>query len=201
MGADSRGTIHDYDGSRVELNIQQKLIRVSGRAGILTFGASNQACYMIEKFRRNSKNMKEGVTDVAEALSAFCIRESRKLSDVAGKIPHFGFIIAGVDVAKSGTAPKCYSLKSTSGFWPGLYGQGFGIEGKPIIAYYLFAKKFTAGMGLDDLVRLVVGALHDTASVDGDVGGDLSVAIIDDSGMREIPQTDIADKIDRWRSE
>ena len=82
-----------------------------------------------------------------------------------------------------------------------MYGHGFGIEGKPIIAHYLFVKRFVKEMALDGSIRLVAGASDDTMSIDGDVGGKLNMTIIDDSGTRKIPQLDIDKGIKRWRAE
>ena len=203
LGADSRGTIQNDSGTRVELNIQQKLIKINDRSGVLLFGAACRASYLVEKFKQNLKSKKKNVTDIAEDLASFCRNEERILSDIpAYSPPQFGFIIAGIDKSGKKITPKCYSLISTSGFRLGLYDQGFGIEGKAIIAYYLFAKNFVKKekRGLDDLIRLVVGALYDTMNVDGDVGGKINIAIIDGYGMRNVPPMDINAKIDRWQT-
>lgn len=200
MGADSKGTFQDSSGNRVELNIQQKLIKINDRTGILLFGnKSYHAYYLIEKFKQGLKNEKKNVSDTAEALASFCRNETRKFSDIPSyNPPDFGLIIAGIDRSASKITPKCYSLTSGGGFSLGVYNHGFGIEGKPIIATYLFAKKFAEEMELDDLIRLVAGSLHDTMNVDGDVGGNINIAIIDDSGLRNVRRMDVAKKIERW---
>lgn len=202
LGADSRGTIQYSSGTRVELNIQQKLIKISDRSGILLSGATCQASYLVEKFKQNLKSNKKNVTAIAEDFASFCRNEARVCSDVPTyDPPHLGFIIAGIDKSGRKITPKCYSLTSMSGFKLGLYDQGFGIEGKSIIAYYLFAKNFAKKekIELDELVRLVVGALDDTMNIDGDVGGKINMAIIDDSGMRKIGQRDITENIRIWQ--
>jgi len=53
-------------------------------------------------------------------------------------------------------------------------------------------------MSLDELVRLVAQALYDTMKIDGDVGGQIKLAIIDENGMREIPKRDVDTYITKW---
>ena len=200
MGADSKGTFQDSSGTRVELNIQQKLIKINDRTGILLFGNKPyHAYYLIEKFKQGCKNEKKNVSDTAEDLASFCRNEARKFSDIPRySPPDFGLIIAGIDKSAGKITPKCYSLTSGGGFSLGLYNHGFGIEGKPIIATYLFAKNFVKEMDLDDLVKLIVGSLHDTMNIDGDVGGGINITIIEDSGTRSIRRMDIDEKIKQW---
>lgn len=200
LGTDSRGTITDGAGNRMELNIQMKLIKVTELTGILLYGAANEANYIIEKFKNERKNSKIiDVTKVAEEFAAFCRNEARITSDVpALHFPSYGFIIAGLNKIGKDHIPCCYSIKSTSGFKLGLYKQGFGIEGKPFIAYYLFSKHYRLNQELDELLGLVAKSLYETMSIDGDVGGEIKLAIVNQDGIRDIIKRDINTYISKF---
>lgn len=70
------------------------------------------------------------------------------------------------------------------------------MDGKPMIARYLFAKEYRAGLDLDTVTNLVLKCLYDTARVDGDVGGKYRFAIIDSNGIRTKTEEEIDDMID-----
>ena len=199
VGCDSRGTIQDVAGTRVGLDKQQKLVKITDSVVILLSGNACQASYFIETYRQNLNSTLTNVTEIAEDFAHFCRNNARITSDLPPAYdPPFGFLVAGIDKNDSQIIPKCFSLNSRTGFRLGLYNQGFGIDGKLFIANYLFAKTYDKEMDVDKLVQLVVDALYDTIQIDGDVGGKINLAIIDDSGMRVIPQEDIEMKIQRW---
>ena len=199
LGCDSRGTIQDYTGTKVGLDKQQKLFQITDNVGVLLVGDAGQASYIIETYRRDINSKLKNVTEIAEDFAQFCRSQERITHDLppAHELL-FGFIIAGTDGNGNQVVPRCFSLKNTTGFRLGLYNHGFGIEGKPFIANYLFAKYYCKEMDLDTLAQLVVGALSDTIQFDGDVGGKITLAIIADSSMRVISQGDIETKIRRW---
>ena len=112
--------------------------------------------------------------------------------------PDFGFLIAGLD--KKGSryrTPLFYTLDSFTGFGLGLR-RGFEIQGKSMIALYLFSKGYQANMSLDSLLRLVAQAMWDTKNIDATVGGQIRIAIIDSEGIREIPDEDVESFVEPW---
>jgi len=48
------------------------------------------------------------------------------------------------------------------------------------------------------MTELVAQALYDTMNVDGDVGGDMDVMIIDGEGSRTLLKEDLPDLITAW---
>lgn len=199
LGTDSRGTIQDTGGTRVELNIMNKLVVISKYVAILMHGSAEYGDYLIEKFKLTLRGKIHNVSDIAEKFSEICREEGRKLIDVPSThLPSFGFVITGLDKKSGKYVPKSYYLTSGSGFRLRIPKHGFALEGKTMIAYYLFAQKYHNDMDVDGICTLVAQTLYDTKSVDGDVGGKLRIAIIDKNGLREPPESDIDTWIDKW---
>jgi 20S proteasome alpha/beta subunit len=201
LGADSRGVIQT-EAARIELNIMSKLFPITKYAAILMYGASDEGNQLVEKYRKKMNKKKEGVTAVAEDFTRFCRKEEKELAGVP-RHPEawrlFGFVICGLD--KEGEAfktPLLYHTDNLGGFRLGLC-KPFAIRGKPLIAYYLFAKEFREDMPLNELCKLVAQAIYDTKSIDGDVGGTIKLGVIDAEGFREISDSDISDLIEEWQ--
>jgi 20S proteasome alpha/beta subunit len=76
----------------------------------------------------------------------------------------------------------------------------YAIEGKPLIAHYLFTKDFKNNMTIDELCKLVSQSIYDTMAIDGDVGGKIRLAIIDDEGIRELSDSDTKNYINEWQN-
>jgi 20S proteasome alpha/beta subunit len=195
LGADSRATIESRGGdTRVEINFMNKITKVADHVAILLAGEAEVGDRLIEKFKLSLKRNEDGVSCIAEKLADFCIDDSRRLIGVPthpNYFPDFGFIVAGLDERRSKyKVPRCYTLDSMTGFRLGL-ARGFAIDGKRMIAYYLFAKEFEHGMEFEDVCRLVAKAINDTKSIDGDVGGGIRMARIHSSGYTEVPEADI----------
>jgi len=129
-----------------------------------------------------------------------CIKEYNEHAGLSVTyFPQCNFIIAGLDINKGNITPKCYSMCSGSGFKMGKYPSGYGIDGKPFVARYLFRKKYAECKSLDDLCKLVGQSIYDTKKVDGDVGGQIRMAIIDNEGFRGIPENDVYEAyIHKW---
>lgn len=199
LGTDSRGTIQDGAGTRVELNIMMKFARISKHVGVLMYGSGDQAQYILHKFQISLHGRNYGASKIAEKLADLCIKEARKVIDVPTiAFPQYGFLVAGLDKEDNEYVPRCYSLYSATGFRLGMSKHGFILEGKPMIAYYLFAKSYNKDMNVSDLCELVAQTLYDTIKVDGDVGGKIRIAIIDSTGLREVPDGDVMTFIQKW---
>ena len=206
LGADTRETV-DVGTVRVEVNIAEKFYPLTSHAAILMCGDSGHAQYLITKFRQKIKGKRErGVTRLVEDFSTFCQLEAieRSRTPTVGNlppnnryVPNIGFVIGGLDLAEDKfVLPMCYGLSSYRGYAIELGGGGFILDGKPMIARYLFAKEYRAGLDLDTVTNLVLKCLYDTARVDGDVGGKYRFAIIDSNGIRTKTEEEIDDMID-----
>jgi len=200
LGADSRGVV-EAGGTRVEINTLRKLTPITKYTAILMYGASEEGNQLVEKYKASIKSSLEGVTSVAEDFCNFCREEEKKLADVP-KHPEawslFGFIVCGLNKTDDKyTAPFLYNLHNANGFRLGLC-KPFAIKGKPMIAYYLFAKGYRDDMTVNELCKLVAQSIYDTTRIDGDVGGPIRLAIIDSDGLREISDSDIRDYIETW---
>jgi 20S proteasome alpha/beta subunit len=90
-----------------------------------------------------------------------------------------------------------YNLRNFDGFRLGLC-KPFAIKGKPLIAYYLFARDYKEDMTWIEMCKLVAQSIYDTMQIDGDVGGSIRVIVIDPDGTREIPDADVQEYIETW---
>ncbi len=210
LGADSRETVEPRISSfapmRVEVNIAEKIVPLSRHSAILVCGDTGQAQYLVERFMTEREDVDAGVSSIAEEFKEFCRQEARKVADVPkypNYFPDYGFIIAGLDkTGKRFRVPKCFSLQSAQGFRMNLAKEGFALDGKPMLAYYLFEKHYsrTEKDDPDALCELVGKTLYDTSRIDGDVGGTLRMALIRQDGFDWIPDTDVSGRwiLDHW---
>jgi 20S proteasome alpha/beta subunit len=200
LGADSRGVI-ETGGSRVEINIMRKLIPLTKYTAILIYGAAEEGNQLVEKYKSRIKSELEGACAVAEDFCKFCQNEEIQVASVPKHpdySPFFGFIVCGLEKKNEQySVPSLYNLHNYSGFRLGLC-RPYAIQGKPIIAHYLFARSFKEDMTVDELCKLVAQSIYDTTRVDGDVGGAIRLAIIDHDGLREISDSDIRNYIETW---
>lgn len=200
LGVDSRGTVENGAG-RVEINTMQKLIHVTKYTAVLIYGSSEATNHLVEKFISERAEGLTWVKEVADAFSEFCREEERRLAGVPrhpdSYYDIFGFIIAGLEENDEGHEAYAYNISSYDGFRLGLC-RPYAIQGKPLIAHYMFAKNYEEDLTVDALCRLVAQSIYDTEQIDGDVGGTIRLAVIDSDGLREIPGHDIPDLIDSW---
>jgi 20S proteasome alpha/beta subunit len=168
---------------------------------MLLYGEAGGSDRLIERFKLKLKKNTDGVTEVAEQFAHFCREDARAAADVPmhpDYFPDFGFLIAGLDKkGKKYNIPLFYTLDSLRGFRLGLR-RKFEIEGKKMIALYLFSKGYRANMSLEDVLRLVAQAMYDTRNIDSTVGGQIRIAIIDAVGTREIPEEDVESFTEPW---
>ena len=156
-------------------------------------GDSQRGTYLIEKFKENVKPNHD-VCDVVQSLSVFCQRESNRLTTFVSVgsqyYPDVSFIVAGMKKMKrTYSRPKIYIIRSLMGFSIG-EDNNHAILGKDTISNYLFAKKYDKDLSWEDCKSLIVRCLADTELIDGDVGGEKKVVLINKDGFK--PQ-DIAD--------
>jgi len=194
LGADSRETV-DVGVIRVETNIAEKLIRLTDHAAVLLCGEAGYAQHLVAKYQARISGAAElGVTDLTEGFASFCQAEAIRLSNVPTfsfhsptyqYFPDIGFILGGLNKIGTGfSEPRCYGLSSQRGYRLELGGNGFVLDGKPMIARYLFARYYQPNMDIQNLSKLVARCLFDTARVDGDVGGQWKLAIIEPTAIR-----------------
>ena len=178
LGADSRETVEPrvsgFAPMRVEVNIAQKIINVSPHSAVLICGDAGQAQYVLHRFIDDRDDVDADASQIAEDFKEFCRQEARAVADVPkypNYFPDYGFIIAGLDKSRGRfKIPKCYTLQSTQGFRMNYGKEGFALEGKPMLAYYLFEKHYerTDKEEPDALCELVGRTLYDTRRIDGD---------------------------------
>ena len=182
-----------------------KLVPITKKAVVLMYGEADSANYLIETFRDSLEGQDADVREVASKFAKVCREDAKETKGVPAHpdyFPNLGFVIAGLVQKTDGTLdPRCYSLQSVKGFKLGIYGQKFAIEGKPIIALYRFAKHFKPKMTQNDLSVLVAQALYDTQQVDGDVGGQIRMGIIDETEFRAFTPSNIRELIREWPEE
>ena len=200
LGADSRGTIIDAGGTRVEVNTIQKIIQISKHVAIMLYGDANQALYLIEQFKNTLKANDDGITSISKKFQIFCIKESENVLYVDEKFKlSFGFVIGGLDKKSTKySIPKCHSLSNDNGFWLGSYPQKYALEGKPMIPLYLMSKNYKDNMDPEEIRKLVAGVINETKSIDGDVGGKIRMGTIDTDGFRTVSDVDINDYVKDW---
>lgn len=202
VGADTREVIR-AGGIRVEINLATKLVEVSPHVAVLTAGDAGHSQWLVEKYKKDVRKRKDGVSVVAEDFGEFLKRQAKKDANVPKHPEHFPdyrYVVSGLDkVGEKFALPKCYSLYSVEGFKVKVWQEGFVLEGKPMLGYYLFERYYPKMKKPDELCGLVGQTLYDTSRVDGDVGFHFRMAVVRDNGFswfdeREIRNNFIADQ-------
>ena len=192
LGADSRETMQDIEGNRVELNQAVKLMQITDHVGFLVYGDAHISDYLVEKFKEKLSTTKKTVREIAEEFAEFCRDEAKKTKDVPRNyFPAFGFIIAGLDFKNKIPIPQCFRLRSVDGFQLGIFRENPAIAGKQLIARHLFLKEFKPDLTVDQLSNLTAKAIYETGRIDGDVGGEIKMARIDETGFTNYISDDI----------
>jgi len=211
VGADTRETV-DAGAIRVEVNIAEKLVRLTNHAAVLFCGEAGYAQNLIAQYRgRIARRRELGITQLTQDFASFCQEEAMRLRDVPTfsrtpphtYFPDIGFVLGGLNkVDGKFSRPSCYGLSSWRGYRLELGGEGFVIGGKYMLARYLFSKNYKADMDVETLSDLVLRCLFDTSRVDGDVGGKYRLAIIDSKETRTKTEEEIEQMIEganlRW---
>lgn len=209
LGADSRG-VADVGSGRAEINICRKIIQITKHTSIMMYGASEAGNQLVEKYKNQIKPKLQDVSSIAEDFCRFCQNEERAIADVP-KHPDawvsFGFLVCGIRIKNKKTknkkiknrkiVPLIYNLRNFDGFRLGLC-KPFAIKGKPLIAYFFFARDYREDMSFNEMGKLVAQSIYDTMQIDGDVGGSIRMVIIDSDGTREIPDSDVQNYIETW---
>lgn len=199
LGADSRGVI-DVGSGRAEINVYKKIIQVTKYASIQIFGSSEVGNQLVEKYKEQISPKLLNVNSVAEDFCKFCQEEERAIANVPRDPDYpisFGFLVSGLKIKSGNVTPLIYTLQNLTGFRLGLC-KPYAIRGKPLIAHYLFAKNYVDEMTINDLCELVAQSIYDTMQIDGDVGGQIRMSIIDVDGTREIPDSDVSTYVETW---
>jgi 20S proteasome alpha/beta subunit len=204
VGSDSRGTTK-HGGSRVEINMMEKIYPIGTHAAVLICGETGLATNFADILAQRVGKAKGTTRQVATALSKIAQNEALAAKGIPAHpdyFPNIGFIVAGLDVdGRKPPIPSSFILESTSAYRLGK-AQNFAMDGKHLIAQYIFSRDFRVGMSIDELEYLVVGALLETMSVDGDVGGRPKLGIITKhEGWRFIIPEEVK-KVERaWKDE
>jgi 20S proteasome alpha/beta subunit len=197
LGADRRGTVLGDDGS-VAHNIFEKLIEVNDHVALLLHGNGPPMTFLLEEFQKTPGLSRMGVSSATRALATVCRREWDEIPLTSRPlIKSYGFVVGGLDRKPKGRwSARCLGLNSARGFCFDSY-VPFGIFGKPMIANYLFARHYRSTISEVRALWLVALSLLETRTVDGDVGGNVHLAIVRPSGCSHFDDDDAIDMVER----
>lgn len=199
LAADSKGSWND-DGSRMESITEEKLMPLTKYACILIAGDAEIGMQLVEEFKTKYKSSYTwGISKVVSEFSKFCkkelshITDTIKPSDVA--FPDIVFLVGGLDKNGEEYIPRLNILRSVRLFFPGRHRNKVA-EGKPFIARYILSKNYDRDSSKEVMGFLVAEAMRETISIDGDVGGKVRMAIIDENGLRVLPDEAVKKYLD-----
>lgn len=188
LAADSKGTWIDDIGSRMESITEEKLIPITKFTCVLIADDAELGVQLVEEFKARNKTISDwGITKVVQEFSVFCKKELLHITDTiqptSDAFPSVTFLIAGLDKNKEAYIPKINILRSKRLFLAGRHKDKVA-EGKPLIARYILSKRYERILSQENMGFIVAEAMKETISVDGDVGGKVRMAIIDENGVR-----------------
>ena len=199
VGSDSRSVTGEaYTNTRFITDIDTKLVQLNKYVCVMVAGDSQRGTHLINKFKETVKS-DEDVCLIVNNLSLFCQRDALRLVDFVSTespyYPNVSFIVAGMKKIKEKySSPKIYTIRSLMGYAIG-EDDNHIIIGKDTISNYLFAKKYSKEITWENSIKLIVKCLVDTELIDGDVGGEKKVILINKDGFKLQDVTDIETEI------
>lgn len=179
--SDSLGTYGGLSGTNVCVE-SRKYFKITNHVVILIAGEGDVSYQLIEDFKQSLHGRTiDGATNIAKEFINFGRQKFENLKNFPipnpdSLFPGCVFIIAGLDKQDDVyKIPKSYVTMSYDNFLLRGDNLGYKIEGKPMIARYLFKKYYKSDMSVDDLASLSIGTLYDVSEVanDGAVGGEI----------------------------
>jgi 20S proteasome alpha/beta subunit len=203
-GADTRVSV-DTPIVSVQANLGKKLIELSDHTVILYCGETGQAQYLIQRYLDTRANRNAGVTELTEDFASFCQQKSLDIAEVPTHpkyFPSFSFVLGGLDKVRGRwRSPRCYALSSDMGFRPMLGGEGYAIDGRPMLAKYMFARDYDRDIDVPTLNKLVAQALYESSKMEPSIGEPFEMVIIRENGITVRSRRDIERDIRRWPSD
>ncbi len=200
LGADSRAVRQDRAGTRILTDMHDKLILLNKFNCLLIAGDAERGIYLIENFKEQI-DKKDDIKSIVKKFVIFCRKEFRGLLNFinieSSYYPEIVFILAGFENIKGKTSkPRLYIIRSKSAFQPGEKRE-YIIEGKKTISEYLFAKEYKIDMTADQLSKLTFQCFYDTEKIDGEAGGEIHLATLDNKyGFNDIDTKELEEDID-----
>ncbi|GAG03912.1 unnamed protein product, partial [marine sediment metagenome] len=157
---------------------------------------------LIKGFIEKSNLKGKGVSKVAEEFCKFCrnkFNEIQKFSLENQRLfPDVDFIISGMDKeGKEFKKGKIFMLRKERLFTPS-FSDDFVSSGQNFLAYYFYEKYYKEDLDLDEVLFLVGQAIYDTKRINGNVGGEITLAVIDSKKFRIV---NTQDYIKEWEQE
>lgn len=191
LAADSRGMVRDPSGVMAVSDRHVKLFQVSKYVGLVTYGHSDVAAKLREELGRRL-NPGSGHIDLVlrrvRGVLRRCYQDWFSAVDVDQR-PLVAFIVGGLG---TDWRAKAYYLASSLDFAPQLSANPVALGGVVPYAAYLVHRVLTPEMTRQQLVRLAVYVISETATQDPRVGGPVRVAeITKEKGYMEVASTRI----------
>ena len=202
LGCDSRGVIEISDIIRTESNSNKKLFKLNDYCCIMLAGDAEFGITLINGFIEKSSLKGKGVSEITEEFRKFCIikfNEIQKFSLENQKLfPDVDFIVSGMDKeGKEFKKGRIFILRKERLFTPS-FSDDFASSGQTLLAYYFFEKQYREDLTLDESLQLVGQAIYDTARINGNVGGKITLAVIDSKKFRIVDEQEY---IKGWEQE
>ena len=202
LGCDSRGVVEIKDVFRTEVNNYKKLFPLNDYCCVMLSGDSESGLSLINGFLEKSKIQRKGVSDVVEEFCRFCRARFNEIEEFSlttqERFPDVDFIIAGMDkVGNNFTKGKMFTLRRARLFNPA-FCDDFIALGQNFLAYYFCEKLYKNDLDLDTVLSIVGQAIYDTMRTNGNVGGDITLAVIDSKKFRPM---DTKDYIVEWEQQ
>jgi len=196
LAGDSRGTIGDPRGLTAINDNQTKLFKLSSYCGIGVSGSSELAAKIIDELKvQLTKKNAEYADDILNSTrNLIRTRYDDWFSKFeVDKRPGLGLILVGLHKPKPVerlVKMRTFLLTGNEDFAPRLFPDGNCLLGVPQYATYLMHRFYDPGMTVENLSRLAVYLIAETATQDPKVGGPIRVAtIILDKGYQELDES------------
>jgi len=180
-------------------NSKQKLHKLSDNLGLLTSGEATLPITLIEQLKKKINDepiLKKNVTQTAEQFRQILLNAYTQwfqIGIVNNPIkPDILFILTGYDVFPTSKEKKTYNLWSGMNFVPQPQIVGYATGGQYITARAIISRLYSRDKNIEDLTKLAVYAITESARTNLWVGGNVRVLRLKDNGTEEpLSDTDI----------
>ena len=181
IAADSRGIIGDPRGLTAINDKYEKIFQITKFAAVASFGAAELSSQMMDIICKHDSIIKLSNEMDIELIADTFRKSSQKIymdwfkQTPPQDRPTIGYIVGGID--KKGEA-RLYTLISNFEFAPQYHTKGTAMGGIPQYATYLSHKLYEQEMICDQLERIAIFLISETATQDPKVGGPIKLARI-----------------------
>lgn len=185
-------------------NSEQKIHQISENIGLLTAGEATLPITLIELLKKKVNDepiLKSRITETAEQFRLILLNAYTQwfqVGIVANPIkPDILFILTGYDISPTGKEKKTFLFHNSMNFVPQPQIVGYATGGQYVTARAIISRLYSRDKNVNDLAKLSVYAITETARTNLWVGGKVRILQMKEGETRFLTDTEVKSIIAR----